>query len=222
MGWLFALWNQVSDWLISFPNIFYIFLIALDHQCSFLCSSFLRLVLVLQISSPLFFLQMIFRNPSSWPLTSNLICFSYKFTMNCFSFHCLCLSSSFCFIAVATDPSYSGKILPFLDCLNNLSSDWAGSRERFCSSVSTQSVMLNSPHPLSILGMYSLSVSLWGCYIPLIAKNFPVFLSITFSSYFAHFSISELYLTKDTARKFIALIVFPPFIFDEVSRLTLL
>ena len=91
----------------------------------------------------------------------------------------------------------------------------------FFSSVSTQSGVLRSPRPPSVLGMYSLLVSLRGGQILFIVIIF-VFLSITFSSSFVRFSISALYVTKDTAWDFIALIVFPPFNFDDVSCITLL
>ena len=81
-------------------------------------------------------------------------------------------------------------------------------RKRFCSWFSTQFVILMNPRPLSILGMYNLSVSLCGWYIVFIVIMFRVFLSITFSSSFAHFSIPAPYLTKDTAREFISLMYF--------------
>ena len=47
--------------------------------------------------------------------------------------------------------------------------------------------MLRSPHPPSILGTYSLPVSICGWYILFIIVIFCVFLSITFSSYFVNF-----------------------------------
>ena len=71
--------------------------------------------------------------------------------------------------------------------------------------------MLRSPRPPSVLGIYSLSVSLCGWYILFIVIIFCLFLSIRFSSSFVHFSIPALYLTKDTARKSIAAIIFSPF-----------
>ena len=137
----------------------------------------------------------------------------------CFSFHLLCLCSFFCSVVVDTDPPYCGNILSLLESLNNLSSNWSRYRERFCSSVSTQSVMLNTPRPPSILGMYSMSVSLCGCYILFIVIIFHVFLSIAFSTSLVHFSIAALYTTKDTAWEFIALVVFPSFSFDDVTLL---
>ena len=79
--------------------------------------------------------------------------------------------------------------------------------------------MFRSPRLPSILGIYSLSVSLCRWYILFIVIIFCVFLSMTFSSPFFHFSIPALYLTKDTA---CILTVFPPFNFDDVSCLTLL
>ena len=94
----------------------------------------------------------------------------------------------------------------------------------FCCSISTQSTMLRSPHPPSILGIYSLSVPLCEWYILLIVTTFrlSVFLSITFSSSFVHFNIPALYRTKDTSWEFITLIVFLPLNFDDSSCLTLL
>ena len=93
----------------------------------------------------------------------------------------------------------------------------------FCCSVSTQSAMLRSSRPPSILGIYSLSVPLCEWYILLIVTTFrlSVFLSITLSSSFVHVTIPTLYRTKDTSREFITLIVFPPFNFDDFSCLTL-
>ena len=82
--------------------------------------------------------------------------------------------------------------------------------------------MARSPRPPSILGMDSLSVSLCGWYILFIVIIFRVFLPITFSSSFVHFSIPAIFLSKDAAQEFIALTVFPPLNFDDVSCLTLL
>ena len=128
----------------------------------------------------------------------------------------------FSFLVIDTSPPYCDYILSLLESLNNLSSDWSRYRERFCHSVSTQSAMLNSSRPPSTLGMYSLTVSLCGWYILFIAIIFRVFLSWAFSLSLVHFSIPALYLTKDAARNFIGLIVFPLFGFDDVSCLTLL
>ena len=147
---------------------------------------------------------------------------SINLPWSCFSFHCLCLCSFFYFLVVNTGLPYCGNTLSLLESLNNLSSDRSRYRERFCSWVSTQYAMLNSPRPPSILGMYSLSVSLYEWYILSIVIIFRVFLSIVFSSSLVHFSIPALYLTKDTPHEFIALIVFLPFRFDDVNCLTLL
>ena len=79
-----------------------------------------------------------------------------------------------------------------------------------------QFVILMNPRPLSILGMYNLSVSLCGWYIVFIVIMFRVFLSITFSSSFAHFSIPAPYLTKDTAREFISLMYFSSIVVEVI------
>ena len=94
----------------------------------------------------------------------------------------------------------------------------------FCCSVSTQSTMLRSPRPPSILGVYSLSVSLCEWYILFIVTifRFSLFLSITFSSSFVHLNIPALYRTMDISWEFITLNVFPPFSFDDFSCLILL
>ena len=70
--------------------------------------------------------------------------------------------------------------------------------------------------------MYSLTISHCGWYILFTVKIFRVFLSLTLTSSFVHFSIPAPYLTKDTAQEFIPLIIFPPFHFNDISCLTLL
>lgn len=74
----------------------------------------------------------------------------------------------------------------------------------------------------SILGINSLAMSLFGRYILFIVIIFCVLLFITFGSSSFHFSYPALYLTKDTAWEFIALIVFSAFSFKDVNCLTLL
>ena len=106
--------------------------------------------------------------------------------------------------------------------LNNFSSDLSRCWKWFCSSVSARSAMLRSPRPPSILAMYFLPVWICGRYIVFMVTIFLVLLSITSSFSFVHFSISVLYLTKNTTRLFITLIVFQPFKFDNVGCLTLL
>ena len=67
----------------------------------------------------------------------------------------------------------------------------------------------------------SVSVTLW--VVHSVHRHYHSCLPVlTFSSSFVHFSIPALYLTKGTVWEFIALIVFPPFNFDDVSCLTLL
>ena len=127
----------------------------------------------------------------------------------------------FCFLAVDTGTSYCAKSShSYKISIIFIQSDV--DIERFCSSVSIQSAVLRSPRSPSILWMYSLSVSLCGFHILFIVIIFRVFLSVTFSSSFAHFSTSALYLTKDTAQALIDLIVFPPFNLEDLTCLTLL
>ena len=120
----------------------------------------------------------------------------------CFSFHCLCLSSFFCFLVVDTGSSYCGKILSLLENLNSLSSNSSSYGEKFCFSVSTQPAMLRIPCPFLILGMHIPSLSLCGWYILFTVIIFFVFLSITSSSSFVHSSIPAIYLSEDIAWEF--------------------
>ena len=106
----------------------------------------------------------------------------------------LCLYSfwaSFSPSAINWVIGYRGKIHSLQESLNNLSSDWSRYREILCS---TQSAIIRSSLPLSILAMYCLPVSLCGWYILFIVIIFRAFLSITFSSSFVHFSIPALCL----------------------------
>ena len=133
----------------SWPSIFFLIQFILK-VCS--CTA--------DIKSPAsFFKQPLIIRPHFFSLLT-FFCFSYKFTMKMFFFPLGFLSSFFCFLAVHTGPSYSGKPPSLLEDLNNLSSDWSRYRERSCSLVSTQSAMLRSPHPPSNLERYSLPVSL--------------------------------------------------------------
>ena len=106
-----------------------------------------------------FFIQIIFQNSS--PISSLLTFFlSYKFVMK-FSLSVTCVSSFFCFLAVDTGPSHSGKILSLLESVN-LSSDSCRYSERFYCSVSTQSAMLRSPRwPFLSWNVKSVNVTLW-------------------------------------------------------------
>ena len=57
----------------------------------------------------------------------------------------------FSFLVIDTCPPYCDYILSLLESLNNLYSDRSRYRERLCSSVSTQSAMLNSSRHLPLL-----------------------------------------------------------------------
>ena len=173
---------------------------------------------MLLISIPLFLSSDNFSWSILCLLTSDFFCLSYKFTMELFSLHCLYFSS-FLFLSCRYWYFILCKILSLLENFNNLYQSDVDI-ERFCSSVFMQSAMLRSPRSPSILWMYSLSVSLCGLHILFIVIIFRVFLSVTISSSFAHFSTSALYLTKDTAQALIDLIVFPTFNLHDITCLT--
>ena len=77
-------------------------------------------------------------------------------------------------------------------------------------SASTYTLHPINPPPPSILETYTLSISLLGYSFLFNVMTFLVFLSVSSSSLFVHFTIPALYLLKETAHVFIAMILFLP------------
>ena len=185
----------MNCWLISFSTHFVFFLIYLGYKHSFLLNSFLGVAVLMQILSSLF----LSLNIDS-PVSSLLTCFFFHTALprSCFSVYCLRISSFFCFLAVDIGPLYSEKILFFSLC-----TIW-----NFVEAFST----------FRSWKVQSVSITREMVHILFTVITFFVVFSLTFSSSVLQFSIPALYLTNNTTRMFVALIVFN---FDDFSYLTL-
>ena len=147
---------------------------------------------MLQIPSPLFLSSNIFF--LIYPPISSLLNYSVSLKNLQWNFsylHCFCFWSFFCFLAVDTGSSYFGIFLSLSENLNCLFGDWSKyslfSFYTFCNVQKSWSTF----HSCNV---QSDSATLWFLHSLL---TFRVFLSTTFRSFFACFSIPALYLTND-------------------------